>query len=121
MFLKRILNFLCLCSLGCTCLVTNAVAETFGNEAPCHHVAMEIGAEEQPTENCCKEKMEAWREAVQQNDGIKIDDVPVVVISPYHLALIGPQEATPYKQGAHRHKPRPPAHIYSWKTIRLIL
>lgn len=122
MILKRLLSFLCLCSLSCTCLVTSTLAQSAGvDDAPCHHMeVMDMGGEEPQKENCCTEKTEAWREAVQQDDGTELDDIPVAFQTHNYLDFQRPAE-TPYRSDASHQEPRPSAYLYSWNKIRLIL
>ena len=117
--LKRLLSFFCLCSIGCTCLVMDTLAQAAGNEAPCHHMAMEMGANEQPTENCCQEKMEAWNEAVEQEKNDTPSEVQAIITTPHWEETVLP---TTLKNTWARPPDRnPPAHIYSWNTVRLII
>lgn len=117
--LKGILSGLVLCSLDCTCLVTNVLAEAAGNDAPCHHMAMEVGSDKQPTENCCQEKMEAWKEAVEQEKDDTPDKVPVTITTRYWEQVTLP--TTPTNIWARPSDKSQPAHISSWNTIRLIV
>ncbi len=117
---RKLLCFLVVCSLGCTCLLTNALAQESKSIPPCHVIAM--GSDDEPAkENCCTDKMEARREVARITlQDFQFDNTVIVALAeqPYwQLTEALGKEHTLVTVD----RIAPPWHIDSWNTVRLIL